>query len=149
MKKLVCLLCVLIILTLPTLGICETQSALKTALVEIDIPVEELCGSDEMRSYLLVDFLLSLNLKENISGISFNYKTTFIGYNGNTIYAVSDFQNKRVVFEFDTEYDFCLYSLEDNADMSQNEEICKKLCPDHCWGTNYKAFIGALTSMTN
>lgn len=148
MKKYFSLFLSLLILMIPVLGIAETQKFLKTPVAEIEVTAEGWCSDDGLRATLAVALQLSLMQQEGISEGHFEPNATYVGYNEQSAFVVSALsETERAVFELDTEYHICKYYIDTDADMTQNETICKELCPEYCWVTDQKEVESAFYSL--
>ena len=156
MKRAFCLICSFILMTLPGLCMAEApmQHFLKTGVVDIlaesEISAQTLYETERLRASVAIVLQISLYKQNNQSGGSFDSKTMYIGYNGECFYVICAYsETQRAIYELDTEYHMCKYRIDDNADMSQNEMICKELCPDHYCSLSQKEIESAVYALTN
>ena len=144
MKKLLCAL-LLVMLLLPGYAMCETR-ILSTPVTDLDGNPELFCADEETRAMVAVGLLVSYAQQEKLESLSFQIESVYMGYNGDSVYTVLSLtKTQRIIFEFDTKYDFCSFLTEDNTDMTENEKVIQELCPDYNWKIEQKPLIGAFS----
>lgn len=155
MKKQFCIICSLIIMLIPMLCAAEApMQFLKTPVIDIikeyKMPAQELYKAEDLRALIAVGLQISLMQQEENSDGSIDPKSIWIGCNGDCFYLVSAYsESKRALFELDMKYFICKYRIEDNADMSQNEMICKEICPDYYCALSQKEVESVLYGIIN
>lgn len=152
-KKIFCLICSFIMLLLPIMCRAEsTMTFLKTAVVDIigdKLSAQELYESEGLRATVAIALQISLFQQKNIDSKFFDMKTTYVGYNGDCFYVVSAYsETQRVVYELDLGYHICKYELDNDADISQNETVCKEFCTDY-YLIDQKEYESAFYKMIN
>ena len=155
MKKRFFIISILIVMLIPMLCAAEApMQFLKTPVIDIikeyEMPAQELFKAEDLRALIAVALQISLMEQDKNSDGHIEPKSMWIGCNGDCFYLVSAYsESKRAIFELDTKYLICKYRIEDNADMSQNEMICKEICPDYYCALSQKEVESVLYGMMN
>lgn len=163
MKKLLCVLCAMVMALLPVVGMAAAEvsavaeepnpnwKAFETILLDtvVDHPLDT-WKDEELGGFIIAVTSIELAAQEKAEGGGLVANNCYIGYSENCLYLVVQRNSDRMyIIEFDRQYSMCMYQERSCDETTDYEKICEEFCGENYWKVEPKAVQAAFYKLMN
>lgn len=154
MKKLICVLCALVMALLPVLVMAEAEfhvaveeetnsnwKFMETIFLDtvLDNPFE-IWKDEELGGGIIAITNIELTLQDKALGGGLGSNNCYIGYSENCLYLVVQRDSEKMyIVEFDRQYSMCMYQERSCDETTDYGKICEEFCGANYWKVEPKA----------